>query len=103
MTSVIDITADELRNLRYRLGWSQAEMARCLKLDVLSISGFETGTTPIPLELKSSLVRIMFQAEANVQNLQRRPIAEVVMREKNLSQVHAGDCQFDIVSPTRRR
>ncbi len=97
MTSVIDISANELRQLRYRLGWSQAEMARRLNLELSIVSKFESGLAAIPQELQSSLVRIMFQAESNAQHVQRRPIAEVVMRENNLSQVHSGDCQFDVV------
>ncbi len=103
MTSVIDMTAEELRQLRYRLGWSQAELARLLNIEMAQISGLESGALAIPHALKSSLVRIMFQADSNALAVQRRPIAEVIMKEKNLSQLHDFDCQFEVVAsaPTK--
>ena len=100
MTSAIDMKAEELRHLRYRLGWSQAELARFLNIEMAQICGFESGAQAIPHELKSSLFRIMFQADSNALAVQRRPIAEVIMKEKNLSQLHDFDCQFDVVAST---
>ena len=81
-------TADEIRQLRYRLGWSQAEMARCLKLELNTVSEWEAGKLP-PLEAhRSALLSILHQAESNVEKVQRRPIAEAMMRDKGLSQIH---------------
>lgn len=93
----MDWTAEELRHLRYRLGWSQAEMARCLNLELMTVSNFETGRAPVPSELKSSLLRILHQAESNSESVQRRPIAEVIMKTKNLSQIH--DYDVEILTP----
>ncbi len=98
MTSVIEFSSSDLRTLRYRLGWSQAEMARNLKLNISFISEIENGQVAIPPELKSSLVRIMHQADSNADQTQRTPIAEVIMKEKNLSQIHSFDCDFDVVT-----
>lgn len=92
MTSVIDFTNDEMRKLRYRLGWSQAEMARNLKIEMVSMVGFESGRTLIPADLKSSLVRISHQADANADGTRRRAIAETLMNEQGLSQIHNFDC-----------
>ena len=92
------MTAPEFRNLRYRLGWSQAEMARNLNLESALVAGFESGLEKIPATLQSALVRIMFTAEANAAQTVRRPIAEVIMREKNLSQLHDYDCHFDVTT-----
>jgi transcriptional regulator with XRE-family HTH domain len=81
-------TADEIRQLRYRLGWSQAEMARCLKLELNTVSEWEAGMH-LPLEQhRIALLSIMHQAESNVEKVQRRPIAEALMRDKGLSQIH---------------
>lgn len=99
MTSVIEITGSELRQLRSRLGWSQAEMARNLNVELVAVSEIESGARAMPVELKSSLIRILFMADSNAAQAARRPIAEVIMKEKNLSQVHDFDCQFDVVVP----
>lgn len=84
-------TADELRQLRYRLGWSQAEMARCLKLELSTISQWEAGTVPPLEEHRNQLLRIFHQAESNSEKVHRRPIAEVIMRDRKLSQIHDMD------------
>ncbi len=73
-------------------------MARNLKLELSFISDLENGHAAIPSELKSSLVRIMHQADTNADQTQRTPIAEVIMKEKNLAQIHSFDCDFDVVT-----
>lgn len=86
-------TAEEIRQLRYRLGWSQAEMARRLNLEISILSGFETGRASVPGHLKGSLLQILSLAESNADRVQRRPIAEVMMRDRGLSQIHDFDVQ----------
>ena len=92
MTSPDAFSKDELRRLRYRLGWSQAEMARNLKIEMSAIAGFESGAALIPVTLKSSLIRISQQADSNADSTQRRAIAETLMDERKLSQIHNFDC-----------
>jgi transcriptional regulator with XRE-family HTH domain len=87
-------TKDELRRLRYRLGWSQAEMARNLQIDFAALAGFESGHATIPVTLKSSLVRISQQADSNAECVQRRAIAETLMHERKLSQIHNFECDL---------
>lgn len=70
------------------MGWSQAEMARCLKLDFSTVSSVEAGRMSLPLELNSTLLHILHQAESNAERVQRRPIAEVMMKDRRLSQIH---------------
>jgi hypothetical protein len=89
-------TADEIRQLRYRLGWSRAEMARNLKMDVESFTELEMGQGEISGELRSSLVRILYFADANADRVQRRPIAEVVMKDLGVSQIHDLDVEESI-------
>jgi transcriptional regulator with XRE-family HTH domain len=95
-------TKDELRRLRYRLGWSQAEMARNLKLELVTLAGFESGATVIPLTLKSSLVRISQTADSNAECTQRRAIAETLMDERKLSQIHNFECDPSAVAQKGR-
>ena len=76
-----------MKQLRYRLGYSQAEMARCLNLQLANISGFETGRESVPAELKSRVLQIFNLAEDNAERAHRRPIAEVMMRDLGLCQI----------------
>lgn len=84
----MEFTADDIRQLRYRLGWSQAEMARCLKLELSIIAGWESGTLAPQHEHRNSLCLILHQAEHLAEKIHRRPIAEVMMRKRGLSQIH---------------
>ena len=86
-------TASELKNLRYRLGWSQAELARSLKLEVAKVSAWELGHAPPDDQSRNALASIFQHAENNCEKLQRRPIAEVIMRDRGLSQIH----DFDVL------
>ena len=86
-------TPEEIRQLRYRLGWSQAEMARCLKLEPQLMSSMEAGRALVPVDLKSTLLLILNQAESNSERIQRSPLAEVIMKAEGLSQIHDYDVQ----------
>lgn len=86
-------TSEEIRLLRHRLGWSQAEMARCLKLDLAVFASWEKGQSSPGDEQRNSLLMILHQAEMNAEKVQRRPIAEIVMRDRGLSQIH----DFDLI------
>ncbi len=81
-------TGTEIRQLRYRMGWSQAEMARCLKLEPSMMSDLEAGSQELPVETRSSLIRIFHQAEQSSDRVLRRPVADVLMRDLGLSQIH---------------
>lgn len=94
-------TADELRQLRYRLGWSQAEMARCLNLELSTVSQWEAGLVPPQEEHRNQLVRILHQAESNSERIHRRPIAEVIMRDRGLSQIHDMDVLDSLNEPSK--
>ncbi len=89
----MNYTAAEMKQLRYRLGYSQAEMARCLNLQLSHITGFESGSAQVPQELKSRLLMIFNQVEDCAGRVQRRPLAEVIMKERGLSQLP----DFDII------
>ena len=86
-------TSDEIKQLRYRLGWSQAEMARSLKLELTMVASWELGHQPPQEEHRHLLLSIMHQAESNAERVQRRPIAEMMMRTQGLSQIHDFDVQ----------
>jgi len=80
-------SSDEIRQLRYRLGWSRAEMARLMNLAPATVQAWESGEKPTEAQC-NALLAILNQAESNAERIQRRPIAEVVMRDRGLSQIH---------------
>ncbi len=98
-----EFSKDELRRLRYRLGWCQAEMARNLNVDLSALSGFESGAVVIPAALKSSLIRISQQADSNAETTQRRALAETLMTERGLTQIHNFDCEPSESLPAKGR
>lgn len=87
-------SAAEVRNLRYRLGWCQAEMARNLNLDLHALASIEMGLQEVPSDLLSHLAQINRQASSSAERLQREPMAEAMMRDRGLSQIH----DFDVAS-----
>lgn len=81
-------TADELRQLRYRLGWSRAELARSLGCEVAKVHEWEvSGIAPDSIH-RNRLVLFLHQAEMTAENVQRRPVAEVLMNDRGLAQIH---------------
>ena len=80
--------AEEIRQLRYRLGWSKAEFARCLKVDTENLIAWESGLFAPQDEHRGVLQSFFRQVEAYAEKIQRRPIAEALMRDRGLSQIH---------------
>lgn len=87
------MTAHELKELRSRLGWSQAEFARQMKTELATIAAWELGTAQVDKSYLSRLTFIMNQAEMNAERVQRRPVAEIIMKDRGLSQIH----DFDVL------
>ena len=80
-------TADEIRQLRYRLGWSQAEMARCLQTDLATVMACEAGRQQLADECRATLLNIYHQAESFNERMQRVPVAEAIMKSRGLCQI----------------
>ncbi len=90
----MSFNATEIRNLRYRLGWSQAEMARTLGCEGQTIMEWEAGKQTPTDEYRGLLMRFFQNVESNSDKLQRRPVAEVLMAEQGLEQIH----DFDVLT-----
>jgi DNA-binding XRE family transcriptional regulator len=84
----VNWNAHEIKQLRYRLGWSRAEMARSLHIQLATLNDWEAGTLFPKEEERHLLLRILHQAESNAERVQRRPLAEVIMRQRGWSQIH---------------
>lgn len=98
----MEFSALEIRQLRCRLGWSQAELARCLKLELATVIQLEQGLFALSDELRNKLMLIFHQAEGMAEKVHRRPIAEVIMRSKGITQIHDSDVDDDLDDPSSR-
>jgi DNA-binding transcriptional regulator YiaG len=83
-----DWTAEDVRQLRYRMGWSRAELARFMNLSIATVNAWEAENVRPTDQQCNALLMILNQAESNSEKVQRRPFAEVVMRDRGLSQIH---------------
>ena len=77
-------------------------MARNLQVEFIQFAGFESGKAAIPVTLKSSLIRISQQADTNAECTQRRAIAETLMDERKLSQIHNFECEASAIAQKGR-
>lgn len=80
--------ANQIRQLRYRMGWTQAELARTVGCQIELVAAWECGSASPKGEQETQLVRFMQQAESNSEKIQRTPAAEDLMTRRNLAQIH---------------
>lgn len=71
-------------------------MARRMQIAPEQLVDWETGVFVPGLEHKNALLLILNQAESNAEKVQRRPLAEVIMREQGLSQIHDLEVSEDL-------
>ncbi|HEX4923690.1 MAG TPA: helix-turn-helix transcriptional regulator [Bdellovibrionales bacterium] len=83
-------TSAEIRQLRLRLGWSQAELARRLGCRQQTVSEWETDAY-VPQNAYSRLLELLHDhLEVHSDQVSRRPVAEILMKEVGYSQI-SGD------------
>jgi transcriptional regulator with XRE-family HTH domain len=88
-----------VRQIRYRFGWSRAEMARSMNCGVEQVLAWESGRTEPSAAARAQLTLFFAQVEANSQRVQRIPIAELIMETTGLDQIH--DSQVDRMTKPR--
>jgi DNA-binding transcriptional regulator YiaG len=91
-------SASELRRLRCRMGLSRADFARTLGCEMTLVSQWETGQKAPADEHRNILLGFHHQAESNCEKVHRRPVAEVLMNSRGLTQIHdmeVMDCLID--------
>jgi DNA-binding transcriptional regulator YiaG len=83
---------EKIRNLRCRLGWTQADLARRLNCESRLVQTWESTTQEQALasiELHAdSLVLLEKQAEVAADFVFQRPLAEAILDETKTTQVH---------------
>jgi transcriptional regulator with XRE-family HTH domain len=96
----------EIRQLRLRLGWSQAELARHLGCRQQTVSEWETDAY-VPQNAYSKLLDLLKEhSQVHSDQVRRRPVAEVMMKEVGFSQITGDEItermsDDDIQSPNK--
>lgn len=83
----MEMTPEAVRQIRYRFGWSRAELARTMNCDIALVSAWETGRSQPTAAERAQLVMFYAQVEANSQRVQLRPVAELIMEVRGLDQI----------------
>jgi ribosome-binding protein aMBF1 (putative translation factor) len=83
----MDWNPNQIKKLRKRMGWSQADLAQKLALDCKTVQSWEEGfSCPLDFQL-SGLEMISRQADQSAQDLSQSTVAEMQMEQQNLGQV----------------
>jgi transcriptional regulator with XRE-family HTH domain len=77
-----------VRVLRSRMGWSRAEIARVLKVDLEQIQLWENRESMPSDAISEQLKVLMNQADSQSDKVQSQPIADRLMSRNGLNQVH---------------
>ncbi len=90
------LTAAEIRNLRQRMGWSQAEMARQLGCSAGHIQTWETGTDLPDPETLNQLRYLQNRVDSYSEHISQEPLVELEMETRRVSQLTHRDLLKDI-------
>ncbi|MAE73946.1 MAG: hypothetical protein CL675_07600 [Bdellovibrionaceae bacterium] len=80
-------TSESFKALRYRLGWSAAQMGSRFGLSVDQVLGIEKGLRKIPQDARLQLDYLYCQLEQQGQVVQENPRDEFRMDKDSISQL----------------
>lgn len=84
-------TADNIRILRLRLGWSQADCARRLGCATQTVMDWEAGQlAPTPDDIRQ-LERLVFYLDTYIETIESQPLSEYLFSQMNIEQIHRND------------
>ncbi len=66
-------------------------MARTIGCELDHVMAWEAGRVSPHDSHRNNLLHIFYQAELNAEKVARRPVAEVLMHDRNLAQIHDMD------------
>jgi transcriptional regulator with XRE-family HTH domain len=86
----------EIRTIRQRLGWSQAEMARQMGCTADLIQKWEAGTMSPDFDAVNQLRYLENHIEQNSERTAQKPLVEVEMESRRVEQLTHRDLLKDI-------
>lgn len=92
----------ELKEIRLRLGWSVAEMARRVGVDRQIVAEWESNLTIPDAEMINHYLAMLSHVEEFSERVRQMPLAESLLRDEHLDQVsesellawESGDIEF---------
>ncbi len=92
-----------LRQLRHRLAWSQAEMARHLGCKLEDLALWESQTvTKLDFIEDNRLDSLARHLEVQSDQVAKTPVAEAIMHRQNLTQIHKDQIDSDLAKRSFR-
>ena len=93
---------ESIKDLRRRMGWSQSDLARRLKLELGHIQDWESGTL-LPLETKiQELDSLLREAEVTSEELFQSAIVDQYFEEANVTQIESQQVKRKSLNPDRK-
>lgn len=86
----------QIRELRLRLGWSQAELARHLGVGLSRVQALESGASMNPTEL-SICLKWQEDLAPLSENVRNAPVLESFLKQNGLSQIDQSSVDLDKV------
>jgi DNA-binding XRE family transcriptional regulator len=83
-----NLNSSQIKQLRCQMGWSQAEMARCLGCEREIVQAWELGSLYPDLQQNSALEGFQSQAKSLSQMMQLRPLVESLLDQQSLEQIN---------------
>ncbi len=80
-------SSQEVRELRWRLGWSQAEFARHLGCRQQTISEWETGSYEPQNAYSKLLNHLEGESDRYITHIKIEAVADALLNEQNTSQI----------------
>ena len=84
-------TAQEIRRLRLRLGWSSVDLSHRMGCSVDLVLGWEKGEAPPSTDDIRQLDRLLFHLESYNEQVTRGSEAEPQLKERGLEQIYKSD------------
>lgn len=88
-------TAEQIRSLRCRMGWSQADLARRLACESALIVRWEQGQEVPPMTTKPILEMLFQQAELAAHEILQSCQAEMALHERALESIDLSSLESD--------
>lgn len=92
----MDWNGNTVRQLRQRLAWSQAELARRLGCTLEALSQWELNNIAPFEDVTEHLNVLQRHLDSHCDRLARGPVAEALMAYLNLTQIHSDDVEAKV-------
>lgn len=80
-------TKEQIKSLRLRMGWEQADLARRLNCHTQIVIQWEQGELDLEEKYTSTLEMLNTQAESNAIEVSSAPMMEIILEDTHTNQI----------------